>query len=93
MSDLTEKEQQHVRTALLYLRRQMFGWASVAAALRYQYDTVEKVANARGRAATAGMAFRVARLVGVAVDDLVAGRFIPGACQKCGHVPTANERM
>ncbi len=87
MTDLTENEQKHVRTALLYLRRQMFGRASVGRALGYQYDTVEKVANGRGRAPTASMAFRVARLVGVTVDDLIGGRFQPGACPKCGHVP------
>lgn len=86
MTDLTEQEQQYVRTALLFLRRRMMGWAPIAKVLGYQYDTIEKIANARGRAPTGGMAFRVARLVGVPVDDLVSGRFIPGACPKCGYL-------
>jgi len=86
MADLDEKEQQHVRTALRHLRRTLGGWAVVAKGLRYQYDSVEKV-NRGGRAVTAAMAFRVARLLGVSVDDLIAGRFLPGACPRCGHLP------
>jgi hypothetical protein len=32
------------------------------------------------------MAFRIARLVGVSVDDLVRGKFPePGTCPRCGY--------
>lgn len=87
MTDLDEKEQQHVRTALQYLRRRVGAWKPLADALGFQYDTVEKVANARGRNVTASMAIRVARLAGVGVDDLLSGKYIPGACSRCGYRP------
>jgi hypothetical protein len=86
VTDLDEKEQGHVRTALRYLRRRAGGWTPVADALGYKYDSVEKVARG-GRAVTAGMALRVARLLGAGVDDLLGGRFLPGACPRCGHMP------
>jgi hypothetical protein len=87
MADLDEKEQKHVRTALHYLRHRTGAWLPVADALSFKPDTVEKVANARGRAVTASMALRVARLLGATVDDLLGGRFLPGACPRCGHMP------
>lgn len=40
------------------------------------------------RSVTPSTAFRVARVLDVAVDDLLAGRFLPpGACPHCGHIP------
>lgn len=37
------------------------------------------------------MALRAARLLGVMVDDLLVGRFLPpGACPNCGHVITSD---
>lgn len=86
MSDLNAKEQNHVRTALRYLRRRVGGWTPVADALGYKYDSVEKVARG-GRAVTAAMATRVARILGTSVDDLLARRFLAGACSRCGHTP------
>lgn len=86
MSDLDAKEQNHVRTALRYLRRRVGGWIPVADALGYKYDSVEKVARG-GRAVTAGMAIRVARILGRSVDDLLARRFLARACSRCGHTP------
>ena len=90
MSDLDEKEQKHVRTALRYLRSRVGTWAPVAEALHFQTKTVERAA--RGcNPVTATMAFRVARLVGVMVDDLLVGKFLPpGACPHCGHVITSD---
>ena len=87
MTDLTPKEEAHVRTALRSLRRQCGGWAPVAKALRYQYDSVEKIARG-GRSVTASIAIRVARFAGVSFDDLLAGKFPePGTCPHCGHRP------
>lgn len=87
MSDLDEKEQNHVRSALRYLRRRLGAWAVVSEALHVGQKSIEMVAGAR-RSVTASLAFRVARLAEVSVDDLLAGRFLPaGACPKCGHVP------
>lgn len=85
MSDLDQKEQNHVRTALRYLRRQL-GWTVVAKALHYEYDSVEKVSRG-GREVTPTMSFRVAKFLGIPVDDLISGRYLPGACPRCGHVP------
>ena len=86
MSDLDEKEQKHVRTALRFLRVRVGAWAPVADALHLAYDTIEKVVNGR-RPVTASLALRTARLAGVSVDDLLAGRYLPGACPHCGHAP------
>lgn len=86
MSDLTLNEQKHIRTALRYLRRRVGAWAPIADALHLAYDTIEKVVNGR-RDVTAGMAFRVARLLDTSVDALVAGHFLPSACPRCGFVP------
>lgn len=85
MSDLTLTEQKHVCTALRALRRKLGTWAPVADALHFSPDTVRKVIGGR-YPVTASMAFRVARLAGVSVDDLVAGRYLQGACPRCGYV-------
>lgn len=81
-----EKEQNNVRTALRHLRRRVGAWTSLAPALHFAPDTLEKVVNGR-RSVTLNMALRVAWFVGVPLDDLIAGRYLPGACPKCGHVP------
>lgn len=86
MNDLTLTEQNHVRTALRYLRRHIGGWTAVAAALNFTANTVYNVVRGTN-AVSATMAFRVARLVGVTVDDLLAGRCLPDACPRCGYVP------
>lgn len=88
MSDLglDEKEQNHVRTALRYLRRRYGAWRPVAEALHFGYDTINKTVNGRDTVSV-NLAFRVARLAGVPLDDLISGSFVPGACPKCGHVP------
>jgi hypothetical protein len=33
------------------------------------------------------MAFRVAHFVDVGIDDLLGGRYRPGACPRCGYLP------
>jgi transcriptional regulator with XRE-family HTH domain len=86
MSDLDLKEQNNVRATLNYLRGQM-GAGALAAALRFERQTVTYVMSGRGTV-SASMAFRVARLLDASVDDLLAGRYRPGACPKCGHMPS-----
>ena len=87
MSDLTDKEQKHVRTALRFLRLRVGAWAPIAEGLRFACDTVEKTINGR-RPVTPAMALRVARLADVSVDDLLAGRWLsPRTCPHCGHPP------
>lgn len=87
MSDLTDKEQRHVRTALRFLRLRVGGWVPLAAALEVRPDTMEKIVSGR-RTATAGLAIRIARLVEVSVDDLLGGHWLsPRTCPHCGHPP------
>jgi len=86
VNDLDEKEQTHVRTALRYLRGRMNGWKAVAAALRFSDGGLKAVLSGTS-AVSASMALRVARLLNASIDDLLAGRFLPGACPRCGHVP------
>ena len=88
MNELTPKEQRSVRTTLLFLRVRSGGaWAPVAKALHVQEDTLAKVAYGR-RAVTGRLAIRVARLIDVGIDDLLAGRHMSSrVCPHCGHPP------
>lgn len=85
MSDLTAQEQTHVRTALAFLRAKFGTWETLGRMLRFEPATFVHVLAGR-KAASPTMAFRVARLAGVGIDDLLAGRFPPpDTCQHCGH--------
>ena len=89
MSDLDAKEQQHVRAALRHLHSRLGTWAVVAAGLNTTGATLACVM--KKDAVTASLAFRVARLLGVMVDDLLVGKFLPpGACPNCGHIITSD---
>jgi hypothetical protein len=82
-ADLTRQEEASVRVALRYLRDRCGTIALLAKALRYRRATIADVLGGAG--VSASMTFRVARFAGVAVDDVVAGRF-PPACPHCGQV-------
>ncbi|MGH7294243.1 MAG: hypothetical protein ACRELB_04895 [Polyangiaceae bacterium] len=85
MTDLTDKEQTHVRTALKFLRTRCGTWAALSKALRFGEDTTAAIV--RGRVVSPLVAFRVARLARVGVDDVITGKYPPaGACPHCGHV-------
>lgn len=91
MNDLTLEEQKNVRIALRLLRRRVGGWEPVAKVLRFQANTLEKATNGRS-GVTPTMALRVARFVGMSVDDLLAGKYAPpGTCPHCGHPPDFND--
>lgn len=80
MSDLTVEEQRNVRAAVRFLRVRFGGWVPLTKVLRFTRSTLQKDAP------TPAVAFRVARLAKVAVDDVLAGRFpAPGTCPHCGH--------
>jgi transcriptional regulator with XRE-family HTH domain len=90
LSELDEKEQKNVRNALRLLQRRMGTRTLVADALRFRPATIDKVISGRD-AVSATMVFRVARVMDVPIDDLLAGRFLPpGACPHCGHLPNDN---
>lgn len=85
---LTDKEQRHVRTAIRFLRIKVGGWQPLADALGLKVDSLVKVVNARGRDVTARLAYGVARLTDVSIDDLLAGRLLSSrTCPHCGHPP------
>lgn len=85
MSDLTAQEQANVRAALRFLRARSGGWMPVAKALHTNQGAL---AHAVGgvKPVTPRLAFRVARLANVSIDDLLAGKYPPpGSCPQCGH--------
>jgi hypothetical protein len=87
VSVLTKEEQAHVRAALQFLRARCGGWVRAAKALRSNPVTMRHAA-AGHVAVSASLTIRVARFVGVTIDDLLAGKFPPdGVCPYCGHGP------
>jgi len=88
VSDLTAKEQRAVRITLRFLRVRAGGvWAPVAKALHTKANTISKTVSG-SREVTASLALRVARLLGVGVDDLLSGSHMSSrVCQHCGHPP------
>lgn len=83
--DLTAKEQDRVRTAIRFMATRCGSRALLAKAIRYQPCTLRHVLH-DGRPVTASLAFRIARLAEITVDDLLAGKFPPaGTCPHCGH--------
>lgn len=94
---LTDKEQRHVRTAIRFLRYRVGGWEALAAALGLKSDSLVKIVNARGRDVTARLAYSVARLTDVSIDDLLTGAMLsPRTCPHCGRPPddfTADETV
>ena len=84
MSDLTAKEQTNVRTALLFLRTRT-GAETLKKAIKADPAYLRRVL-AGSYPVSASLAVRAARLAGVGVDDVLAGRFPePGTCAACGH--------
>ena len=84
---LTDKEQRHVRLALRSLRYRVGGWQPLADALGLKADTLGKVLRG-GRDVTARLAYSVARLTDVSIDDLLAGALLsPRTCPHCGRPP------
>jgi hypothetical protein len=81
-SDLTAAEQSHVKAALAFLHARCGDWETLAKALR-----VGRMAF--HRPITPMLAFRVARLAKVGVDEVLTGKYPPpGVCPHCGAVRT-----
>ncbi len=82
--DLTIEEQKHVRNALIFLRVKL-GGKSLARLLHFDETTIVHVINEH-RCVSASMAFRLARVVKVGIEDLLAGKWPePGTCPQCGY--------
>lgn len=83
--DLSREEQEHVRNALYFLRAKFGTWKSIGKLLHFEETTLINSANG-SRTVTASMAFRLARVLKIDVDSLVAGRFPEaGTCPRCGY--------
>ena len=84
-SDLTKEEQERVREALRFLRIRFGQMKLLAKALRLQSNSVVKVLSGDDNV-TALMVLRVARLAGVGLDELLAGKYpVKGTCPHCGN--------
>lgn len=84
-SDLTAKEQGNVRVALRVLAARAGNRKALAKVLRYEVNTIRHVLDDKVTVSV-NLAFRVSRLAGVTLDDLLAGKYPPaGICRKCGH--------
>ena len=83
--DMSLEEQEHVRNALYFLRAKFGSWQPLARALHFEEQTLMQCANGT-RGIAANMAFRVARFVNVAIDQLLVGSFPePGVCPRCAY--------
>ena len=79
MSDLSATEQAHVKKALAFLRARCGGLRPLVKALRFSPRTIRAPASI-------AVAFRVARLASVPIDDVLSGKYPPaGTCAHCGH--------
>jgi hypothetical protein len=82
--DITREEQENVRKALRFLAQRFGDWAKLAAAMGTSKATV--YAAARGRAVSAGMAIRAARVAWEPVESLLTGAWPrPSTCPHCGR--------
>jgi transcriptional regulator with XRE-family HTH domain len=76
-----------VRTALRFLRHRVGGWQPLADALGMKADDISKLLCGR-RDVTAKLAYSVALLTDVSIDDLLAGALLsPRTCPHCGRPP------
>jgi len=83
---LTPEEEACTRVALKFLAIRHGGWNKLAKRMRVSGYTLQSAALKKRRALAPGVALEVARVAGVTVDDVLAGRFPePGSCPMCGH--------
>jgi hypothetical protein len=77
--ELTAKELANARTAIRFLQTRFRGGRLLAKALQCDRTTLRQPASP-------AMVFRVARLAGVGVDDVLTGKYPPAdTCPHCGH--------
>jgi hypothetical protein len=83
--DLTVKEQTNVRAALAFLRLRCGGWGPLAKVLRFKGTTLSAI-RCGDKIVSPTLAFRIARVAKVGVDEVLTGKFPePGTCAHCGH--------
>lgn len=85
LGTLTPEEQENVRRAIRVLRVRLGSGANLAAAMGLTLGAAQHLA-VPSRRIGARQAVRVARLAGVEVGDVLAGRWPPpGTCPHCGR--------
>ena len=82
-NDLTAKEQRAIRATLHVLRLRVRSWKPLGKTLRYEPDTLSKIASG-GSAVTPTLAVRLARHLGVTMEGVLAGE-----CCRPERAPTA----
>ncbi len=83
--DLTAKEQTNVRAALAFLRLRCGGWGPLSKLIKFKDTTLGQI-HGGGKAVSPTLAFRIARVAKVSVDDVLTGAYpAPGTCPHCGH--------
>ncbi|MDP8999889.1 MAG: hypothetical protein M3O46_07235, partial [Myxococcota bacterium] len=73
-SDLTPEEQTNVRTAIRFLVKRFGTYGKLAEAMGAKKRTVVYAAGKRGHV-SAGVALRTARAGGVALEEMLSGRW------------------
>lgn len=82
--DITRAEQENVRRALRFLAERFGDWRKLADAMGTSKATV--YAASKGRAVSAGMAIRAARVAWEPVESLLTGAWPkPDTCPHCGR--------
>lgn len=81
--ELTRDEQDNVWAAALKLKAELRTWQALAAALGMKRVTLVQVKPGE-RGPTVGLAFRLARVAGASIDDVLTGAFARGRCPTCG---------
>ena len=85
-ADLTTKEGSNVRAALAFLRLRCGGWGPLSKILRFK-DTTLSAIHGGDKSVSPLLAFRIARVAKVGVNDVLSGKFpAPGTCPHCGHI-------
>ena len=82
---LTAEEQENGRRALRFLRFRTGGWKVMAEGLGFKRKTLTNVSEGT-KGVSANLVFRIARMAGVSIEDVITGNFPPpGACPHCGR--------
>jgi hypothetical protein len=86
-TDLTPEERANARRALVVLKIRLGTWRAVGDALRI---SSQRDWERKRKTPSLSVAFRVARLVGVPLEEVLVGRWpTAGECPLCGHVRRA----
>ncbi len=85
--DLSLDEQEHVRVCLRSLRARFGNWRNVERSLPVAHSVMVDAMSGRVEISVV-IAFRVAKVLGVSIYDVIDGRALPdGTCRSCGKEP------